>query len=197
MKLTNQLLKHTVLLAVLLVTLLAGTTRSIAQDDLSSKDFTVTAEMLDTEADDYSEGGVDIVGERLYRYLQLGGDRSALTAEQTVAVEGYYDRYMSSPFFGLSNMWVLICAFLVFLMHLGFSTLESGLTQSKNTVNILFKNVFIISSGLLLYWLWGFNAMYPLGNWTIGDIFAIGSPWEAAGGPGTQTTTSATVALRY
>ena len=34
---------------------------------------------------------------------------------------------------------------LVFLMHLGFATLESGLCQQKNVVNVLFKNVFIIS----------------------------------------------------
>ena len=100
-----------------------------------------------------------------------------------LAVEGDYEgATWTQPFFGLSNLWVLIAAFLVFLMHLGFSTLESGLTQSKNTVNILFKNVFIISSGLILYWMWGFNAMYPLGNWTVGDIFAMGSPWD--GGPG-------------
>ena len=42
-------------------------------------------------------------------------------------------------------------AALVFLMHLGFATLEAGLTQSKNTVNILFKNMFIqINSKSLL-----------------------------------------------
>ena len=33
-------------------------------------------------------------------------------------------------------------------MHLGFATLETGLTQAKNTVNILFKNTFIICIGL-------------------------------------------------
>jgi len=39
----------------------------------------------------------------------------------------------------------------VFIMHLGFACLESGLTQKKNTVNILFKSVFIICAGILLY----------------------------------------------
>ena len=134
----------------------------------------VTAEMLDTEHDDYDEGAVDLLGSEIYKYLSLGGDRAALTAEQVSAAEGYYDRYANAPFFGLSSLWILIAAFLVFLMHLGFATLESGLTQGKNTVNILFKNVFIIASGLILYMLWGFNAMYP------GDFngwFATGSPW--------------------
>ena len=70
------------------------------------------------------------------------------------------------------NIWVLIAAFLVFIMHLGFATLESGLCHKKNTVNILFKNCWIISIGILLYFLWGFNAHYP--GWENG-FFPIGS----------------------
>jgi Amt family ammonium transporter len=46
-------------------------------------------------------------------------------------------------------------------MHLGFALLEIGLTRQKNTINILFKNMFIITVGLLLYCLVGFNLMYP------------------------------------
>ncbi len=78
-------------------------------------------------------------------------------------------------FFTISNLWVLISAALVFIMHLGFSCVESGLCQSKNTVNILFKNCFIICMGLLTYALWGFNAMYPGDGWAIENVFAIGS----------------------
>ncbi|AWV97268.1 ammonium transporter [Arcticibacterium luteifluviistationis] len=63
--------------------------------------------------------------------------------------------------FTANNVWMMICTALVFFMHLGFSFLEIGLTRSKNTVNILFKNVFIICIGLLLYALCGFNLMYP------------------------------------
>ena len=62
-------------------------------------------------------------------------------------------------FFTISNLWTLIAAGLVFIMHLGFATLESGLTQSKNTVNILFKNVFVICMGLMTYAALGFNTM--------------------------------------
>jgi Amt family ammonium transporter len=46
-------------------------------------------------------------------------------------------------------------------MHLGFSFLEIGLTRQKNTINILFKNIFIICMGLLVYYIGGFNLMYP------------------------------------
>ncbi|MFK5879135.1 MAG: ammonium transporter [Flavobacteriaceae bacterium] len=61
----------------------------------------------------------------------------------------------------INNVWMMICTALVFFMHLGFSFLEIGLTRQKNTLNILFKNIFIITSGLLLYCLVGFNLMYP------------------------------------
>lgn len=56
---------------------------------------------------------------------------------------------------------MMVCTGLVFFMHLGFSFLEIGLTRQKNTVNILFKNVFIICVGLLMYYIGGFNLMYP------------------------------------
>lgn len=61
----------------------------------------------------------------------------------------------------INNVWMMICTALVFFMHLGFAFLEIGLTRQKNTLNILFKNIFIITVGLLLYCLVGFNLMYP------------------------------------
>ena len=91
------------------------------------------------------------------------------------SVEEFQSLPLEYPKFMVDNLWILIAAALVFIMHLGFSTLETGLTRQKNTVNVLFKNVFIICSGILLYAVWGFNAMYP-GDWTISNIFAFGSP---------------------
>ena len=67
----------------------------------------------------------------------------------------------STALFTANNVWMMICTALVFFMHLGFSFLEIGLTRQKNTVNILFKNFFVITVGLLLYALGGFNLMYP------------------------------------
>jgi Amt family ammonium transporter len=81
----------------------------------------------------------------------------------------------------INNVWMMICTALVFFMHLGFAFLEIGLTRQKNTINILFKNIFIITAGLLLYALVGFNLMYP--SWGansagyLGDfIFGISEP---------------------
>ncbi len=79
-------------------------------------------------------------------------------------------------FFTVSMLWTVIAAAMVFIMHLGFATLEAGLTQSKNTVNILFKNVWIISIGLLTYAAMGFNTHYPGDSWQIPGWLGINGP---------------------
>ena len=87
--------------------------------------------------------------------------------------------------FVANNIWMMVATFLVFIMHLGFATLESGLVQAKNTVNILFKNTMIVAIALLTYAMWGFNLMYP-GEFSIGSWFGFAgagltSPEGAAG----------------
>ncbi len=78
-----------------------------------------------------------------------------------------------------NNVWMMICTALVFFMHTGFAFLEIGLTRQKNTINILFKNIFIITVGLLLYYIIGFNLMYPGEfNGYIGSIVPGISPPE-------------------
>lgn len=72
--------------------------------------------------------------------------------------------FAASPGYALftaNNIWMMLSAGLVFIMHLGFATVESGLTRSKNTVNILFKNTLIPCIGILTYAICGFNLMYP------------------------------------
>jgi Amt family ammonium transporter len=68
---------------------------------------------------------------------------------------------VSPALFTANNVWMMLAAALVFIMHLGFAMVESGLTRAKNTTNILFKNTFIICCGILTYFLCGFNLMYP------------------------------------
>ena len=72
-----------------------------------------------------------------------------------------------------NNVWMMVCTFLVFFMHLGFTFLEVGATRQKNSINILFKNFFVITAGLIIYCAIGFNLMYP-GEWLIEGI--LGSP---------------------
>jgi len=79
---------------------------------------------------------------------------------------------VSQEMFTVNNTWMLVATFLVFIMHLGFACLECGLTQAKNTVNILFKNTGVVAIGLLTYALMGFNLMYP-GDFSIGQFFGF------------------------
>ena len=119
-------------------------------------------------------------------------EEAAPAAAASVEEEGAYssDEYIASEgysTFTVNNLWICISAALVFIMHLGFTTLESGLTQQKNAVNIIFKNVWIVCTGILLYAFWGFNAMYP------GDFngyFAMGS-WFGQSLNDTSMTTEA------
>ena len=72
-----------------------------------------------------------------------------------------------------NNVWMMVCTFLVFFMHLGFTFLEVGATRQKNSINILFKNFFVITAGLVIYCAIGFNLMYP-SEWLIEGY--LGSP---------------------
>jgi ammonium transporter, Amt family len=108
---------------------------------------------------------------------------SAYSSEGYIASDGYAT-------FAVNNLWICVSAALVFIMHLGFTTLESGLTQKKNAVNIIFKNVWILCTGVLLYAAWGFNAMYPgeMGaDWN--GYFAMGS-WFGQSLSDTSMTTA-------
>ncbi len=72
--------------------------------------------------------------------------------------------------FTINNLWLMISASMVFIMHLGFAMIESGLTRAKNSVNVLFKNTMIPCIGLLTYFVIGFGLMYP-GNFGLIDGF--------------------------
>ena len=90
-----------------------------------------------------------------------------------------------------NNVWMMLCAALVFFMHLGFSFLEIGLTRQKNTINILFKNFFIITMGLITYCFIGFNLMYP------GDFNIIGAFGVVLGFAGAGLDAAAAADLSY
>ncbi|MEX1010856.1 MAG: ammonium transporter [Balneolaceae bacterium] len=90
----------------------------------------------------------------------------APAAEITQDEGGYatMEEFMASPDyikFIVDNLWILIASVLVLIMHLGFASVESGLTQAKNSVNVIYKNVFILTMGIMIYALVGFQIMYP------------------------------------
>jgi hypothetical protein len=72
-------------LLTLTVSLLAGFGESNAEGfDPASEEYAVTAEMLDADHDDYDEGSVDLIGKAIFKYVELGGETSALSDTQKV-----------------------------------------------------------------------------------------------------------------
>ena len=64
-------------------------------------------------------------------------------------------------------IWLAICAALVFLMQAGFMCLESGLTRSKNSINVAAKNITDLGVSVFLFWAFGFALMFgaSIGGW--------------------------------
>jgi Amt family ammonium transporter len=60
----------------------------------------------------------------------------------------------------IDTIWILIAACLVMLMQAGFALVEAGFTRSKNTANILMKNLMDFSIGSLIFWILGYTLMY-------------------------------------
>jgi len=66
------------------------------------------------------------------------------------------------------TVWVLVTAFLVFFMNLGFGMVESGLCRAKNTVNILAKNFIVFAIASIGFWIIGWGVMFGDGNGFLG-----------------------------
>ena len=111
------------------------------------------------------------------------GPAALLLVLATAGVASAAEDSVSAEMFTVNNVWMMVATFLVFVMHLGFSTLESGLTRAKNTTNILFKNVSIVAIGLLTFVVVGFNLMYP-GEDYAGGFFGFAGFWIDAGADG-------------
>ncbi len=105
------------------------------------------------------------------RWQRGGALLLALLAAGTLAAAE--EDGVSVEMFTVNNVWMMVSAFLVFAMHLGFATLEAGLTRAKNTVNILFKNTSIVAIGILTYTVVGFGLMYPGADFA-GKLFGFG-----------------------
>ena len=72
-----------------------------------------------------------------------------MVIQDTAAIEG-----------DMGMLWMLLSGILVFFMQAGFTLVESGMTRSKNAVNIAMKNLLDICVGSLTYWFVGYSLMY-------------------------------------
>ncbi len=73
----------------------------------------------------------------------------------------------------INYLWVLVSAGLVFLMQAGFLCLETGLTRTKNSINVAIKNLVDFGLTTVLFWLFGFALMFgpTVGGWIGGAEF--------------------------
>ncbi|HDH28044.1 MAG TPA: ammonium transporter [Euryarchaeota archaeon] len=90
----------------------------------------------------------------------------------------------------LDTMFVLFSAYLVFIMHLGFATVEAGFTRAKNTASIIMKNMFTVALGTMIFFIFGFTLAFSGNGAWIGNldhlfIEGVGlAPWAGLTIPG-------------
>ena len=73
-----------------------------------------------------------------------------------------------SDYKDIDIMWMMLSAFLVFMMQLGFAFVETGTVRSKNTINVAMKNLIDTIFGVIVFWIIGFGLMF--GNDSLGLI---------------------------
>src|SRR6478609_9666325 len=78
----------------------------------------------------------------------------------------------------INTVWVLVAAFLVFCMQVGFVMLEAGFARSRESVNILVEGIVDTAICGITFWAWGFAFMFEPGNGFIGTtgFFLNGLP---------------------
>lgn len=78
----------------------------------------------------------------------------------------------------INTMWVLVAAFLVFGMQVGFVMLEAGFARSRESINILVEGIVDTAICGITFWAWGFAFMFEPGNGFIGTtgFFLNGLP---------------------
>jgi Amt family ammonium transporter len=94
----------------------------------------------------------------------------AMAADEEVTIKA------SDLKIGLDTMWVMLTAFLVFFMNLGFAAVESGFARAKNCVNIMSKNFVVFAVSSLGFLILGWGLMFGDGNGFIGlkGLFMVG-----------------------
>ncbi len=83
----------------------------------------------------------------------------------------------------LDILWIVVASGFVFSMQAGFAMVESGLTRSKNSINVAIKNLTDLGVSIMIYWLFGFAIMFGISKWglfgTTGFFFEPVAMWGA------------------
>jgi Amt family ammonium transporter len=85
----------------------------------------------------------------------------------------------------VNNVWVLVVSFLIFFMQPGFALLEAGQVRAKNAANVVMKNMWDWSMGVIVYFLLGAAVFTLAGQLTSpGIALDVGGAFSYVGDPG-------------
>jgi len=76
--------------------------------------------------------------------------------------------------YALDTFYFLVCGALVMWMAAGFAMLEAGLVRSKNTTEILTKNVALFAIACTMYMVCGYTIMYESAGYLLAGITGDG-----------------------
>jgi Amt family ammonium transporter len=92
--------------------------------------------------------------------------------------------------YALDTFYFLVCGALVMWMAAGFAMLEAGLVRSKNTTEILTKNVALYAVACTMYMVCGYSIMYGGGDFTMFLSGIVGDGVTGAEEPATYAPSS-------
>ena len=86
---------------------------------------------------------------------------------------------------GLDTLWIILCAVLVFFMQAGFGMVEAGLVRTKNSANVMMKNLVDFAFAALGYFIFGYAIMYGTEGLIVGTEgwFLLGAKSPVDGVP--------------
>ncbi len=96
--------------------------------------------------------------------LGASPEPATTSLEQALAVAKQASEATANLKVSIDTIWVMVAAFLVFFMNLGFAMVESGLARAKNCVNILTKNFIVFAISTLGFLVIGWGLMFGSGN---------------------------------
>jgi len=106
------------------------------------------------------------MAETCYDVLQSDGVSTLNICFEGATITHSPSATASNSLTDLDYVWILMCAFLVMLMQLGFTLLEAGAVRYKNTLNIMFKNFVDFCLGALVWYVFGWSlTRAPSGSW--------------------------------
>ena len=64
----------------------------------------------------------------------------------------------------INNLWILVCAILVFLMQAGFLCIEAGAIRNKNNINTAIKNICDFGICIIVFWAVGYGLLFGVSS---------------------------------